>query len=38
MDPFLTEVKETRDELSVVGHTPQDLELVRLAINFISYE
>ena len=32
VDPFFTKLKETRDELSATGHTPQDLELVRLAI------
>jgi len=31
-------LKETHDELSVVGHTPQGLELVRLALNSISDE
>ena len=36
MDPFLTKLKETRDELSVARHTPQDSELVRLALNFVS--
>ena len=38
VDPFLTKLKETHDELSVAGHTPQDLELVRLALNFVSDE
>ena len=38
MDPFLTKLKETHDELSATGHTPQDSELVRLALNFISNE
>ena len=36
MNLFLTKLKETRDELSVAGHTPQGLELVRLALNSIS--
>lgn len=36
MDPFLTKLKETHDELSAAGHTPQDSELVRLALNFLS--
>lgn len=31
VQPFLTKLKETRDELSVAGHTPQDSKLVRLA-------
>ena len=38
VDPFLTKLKETRDEFSVAGHTPQDLELVRLALNSVSGE
>ena len=38
MDPFLTKLQETHDELFVVGHTPQDLELVRLALNSVSDE
>ena len=36
VDPFLPKLKETRDELSVAGHTPQDSELVRLALNYVS--
>ena len=35
VDPFLTKLKETRDELSPVGHTPQVSELVRLALNSV---
>ena len=35
MDPFLTKLKETHDEMSTRGHTPQDLELVRLDLNFV---
>jgi len=38
VDPFLMKLKETHDELSVSRHTPQDLELVRLALNSISNE
>ena len=38
VDPFLTKLKETYDELSAAGHTPQDSELVRLALNSISDE
>lgn len=38
VDPFLTKLQETRDELSAVGSTPQDSELVRLALNPISDE
>ena len=38
MDPFLTKLKETHDDLSTVRHTPQDSELVRLALNFVSNE
>lgn len=37
-DPFLTKLKETCHELLVAEHTPQDSELVRLALNFISDE
>ena len=36
--PFLMKLQETRDELSVMGHTPQDSELVRLTLNSISDE
>lgn len=36
VDPFLTKLKETCAELLVVRHTPQDSELVRPALNFIS--
>ena len=36
MDPFLTKLKESRDELSAAGHTPQDSKLVRLALNSVS--
>jgi len=36
--PFLTKLQETRDELSVVGSTPQDSELLKLALNFVSDE
>lgn len=35
VDPFLAKLKETCDELSVAGHTPQDSELVRLNLNFV---
>lgn len=35
MDSFLTKLKETHVELSVVGYTPQDLELVRLPLNYV---
>jgi len=38
VDPFLTKLQETQDELSVAGSTPQDFELVRLALNFVSGE
>jgi len=38
VDPFLTKLKETRDELFAAGHTPQDSELDRLAFNFVSDE
>ena len=38
VDPFLTKLRETHDELSAVGHTPQDLELVRLTLNSVSDE
>jgi len=38
VDPFLTKLKETHDELSSTGHTPQDSELVRLGLNSISDE
>jgi len=36
VDPFLMMLQETHDELSGVGSTPQDSELVRLALNFVS--
>ena len=36
VDPFLTKLQETRDKLSAVGSTPQDPELVRLALNSVS--
>jgi len=36
VDPFLTKLKESRDELSAAGHTPQDSKLVRLALNSVS--
>jgi len=35
VDPFLTKLKETRDELSAAGHTPPGSELVRLALNSV---
>ena len=35
VDLFLSKLKETHDELSAAGHTPQDSELVRLALNSI---
>lgn len=38
VDQFLTKLKEARDELSAAGHTPQDSELVRLALNIVSDE
>ena len=38
VDPFLTKLKETRDELLAAGHTTQDSELVRLALNSVSDE
>lgn len=38
VDPFLMKLKETCDELSAAGYTPRDLELVRLALNFVSDE
>jgi len=38
VDPFLTKLKETRDELSAAGHTLQDSKLVRLTLNSVSDE
>jgi len=38
VDPFFTKLQETHDELSVVRHTPQDSELVRLTLDSVSYE
>ena len=38
VDPFLTKLKETHDELFVAGHTPQDSELIRLDLNSVSDE
>lgn len=35
---FLTKLQETRNELAVVGSTPQGSELVRLALNSVSEE
>jgi len=35
VDPFRTKLKETYDELFAAGHTPQDFELIRLALNFV---
>ena len=32
IDPFLTKLQETRDELAVVGSTPQGFKMVRLAL------
>lgn len=38
MDPFLTKLQEIHDELSDVRSTPQDSEMVRLALNSVSDE
>ena len=38
VDPFLTKLNKTRNELSAAGHTLQDSELVRLALNSVSNE
>jgi len=38
VDPFLIELQETHDELSVVGSNPQDSKLVRLALHSVSDE
>ena len=38
VDSFLAKLQETRGEFSAMGHTPQDSELVRLALNSISDE
>jgi len=38
IDPFLTKLQETQDELAVVGSTPQGSEMVRLALNSVSEE
>ena len=36
MDPYLTKIQEFQDQWSVVGATPQPMELVRLALNSVS--
>lgn len=38
VDPFLTKLPETQDELYDVGSAPQDSKLVRLALNSVSDE
>jgi len=38
IDPFLTKLQETRDELAAMGSTPQGSEMVRLALNSIFEE
>lgn len=38
IDPFLTKLQETRDELAAVGSTPQGFEMLRLALNSVSEE
>lgn len=38
INSFLNKLQETRDELAVVGSTPQGSEMVRLALNSVSEE
>lgn len=38
IDPFLTRLQEIRDSLEVFGSTPQPIDMVRLALNYVSEE
>ena len=38
IDPFLSKLQEVRDQLTIVGSSPQPTEMVKLALSLVSKE